>query len=624
MRLRVSDLDGIYNALFNATGGSADGHRPVVALIDEEATKCLSAPDGINFANKVVLAIGTRLAAERFMVDKINDSAFVAAIETNQTTQLLAKYQELFPAERAALDALQRVALMTPENIHLNSFMYEPILDMSDNYLRTLYKEVTSLQAGKLREPMIADLKPYAEYEATAHGWLGEVPGHWSVLPNRALFFEVKDRDHPDEVMLSVTITRGIVEQKTLLEGGVKKDSSNLDKSAYKLVRPHDIAYNKMRAWQGAIGVSALRGIISPAYVVVRLRNSDDIPRYFHHLYRTPQFAKEAERWSYGITSDMWSLRPEHFKMIYTPVPPPVEQAAIARFLDGTNGRIERAVRAKRKVIALLNEQKQAIAHCAVTRGLDPSVSLKPSGVPWLGDIPQHWEVRRLKFVASRIVDCLHETPRYSNSGSYPAIRTADIAPGVVRLGRAKRISTADYVRWTARLEPSEGDILYSREGERFGIAACVPPGVKLCISQRMMVFRIGDSDCAEFVMMLLNSRSTYSQALQDVMGATAPHVNISTIKNYSLALPKKQEQKAIVRYIRSKSAPIDIAISRLEREVELLREYRTRLVADVVTGKIDVREAAARLPHEASLEITEDGVELIDESEDAEEEGAE
>src|SRR5207245_4844250 len=107
-------------------------------------------------------------------------------------------------------------------------------------------------------------------------------------------------------------------------------------------------------------------------------------------------FAKEAERWSYGITSDMWSLRPEHFKMIYTPQPPPEEQEAIVRFLGYTNRHIDRAIRAKRKVIALLNEQKQAIIHRAVTRGLDPSVSLKPSGIPWLGDIPQHWEVRRL------------------------------------------------------------------------------------------------------------------------------------------------------------------------------------------------------------------------------------
>lgn len=151
--ITVSDLDGIYNGLFSATGSSPDGQKLVIELIADEAEKCLAAPDGINFANKVVLAIATRLVAEKFMVDKINDAAFVAGIVSKQTVRLLKKYQQLHPAERRALDVLQRVALMTPENIHLNSFMYEPILDMSDTHLRTLYNEVKSLQTGNGDQP---------------------------------------------------------------------------------------------------------------------------------------------------------------------------------------------------------------------------------------------------------------------------------------------------------------------------------------------------------------------------------------------------------------------------------------------------------------------------------------
>ena len=160
---------------------------------------------------------------------------------------------------------------------------------------------------------MIAELRPYPDMKDSGVPWLGEVPAHWEVLPNRATFSDVKDREHPQEQMLSVTIGGGVVRQKELLEDGSKKDSSRLDKTAYKLVERGDIAYNKMRAWQGAIGVSAHRGIVSPAYVVQRPRNGAH-SRYLHHLLRTPAFAEEAERWSYGITSDMWSLRPEHFK----------------------------------------------------------------------------------------------------------------------------------------------------------------------------------------------------------------------------------------------------------------------------------------------------------------------
>lgn len=148
--ITVSDLDGIYNGLFNANGESPDGAKQVINLIADVATECLTAPDGINFANKVVLAIATRLVAEQFMVDKINDAEFVAGIRSNQTPQLLKKFQIVYPTEVVAIDVLQRVALMTPENIHLNSFMYEPILDMSDNHLRLLYTETKALQTTVL------------------------------------------------------------------------------------------------------------------------------------------------------------------------------------------------------------------------------------------------------------------------------------------------------------------------------------------------------------------------------------------------------------------------------------------------------------------------------------------
>jgi len=243
---------------------------------------------------------------------------------------------------------------------------------------------------------MIAGLKPYPKMKGSGVPWLGEVPEHWEVLPNRAVFTEVKESVHPEEQMLSVTITKGVIPQQALLADSSKKDSSNQDKSAYKLVQSGDIAYNKMRAWQGAIGVSDYRGIISPAYVVQRPREGA-YPRYLHYLLRTPAFAKEAERWSYGITSDMWSLRPEHFKMIYGCLPSLPEQTAIVRYLDYVDRRVRRLVRAKQKLIWLLTEQKQAIIHRAVTRGLDPNVRLKPSGVEWLGDVPEHWEVLAIR-----------------------------------------------------------------------------------------------------------------------------------------------------------------------------------------------------------------------------------
>ena len=473
---------------------------------------------------------------------------------------------------------------------------------------------------------MIDDLKPYPEYKPSSQAWLGDVPQHWSVVPNRALFSEVKDRNHPDEEMLSVTITRGIVRQKALLEGSSKKDSSNLDKSAYKLLQPRDIAYNKMRAWQGAIGASALRGIISPAYVVMRLRNDDDLPIYFHHLYRTPQFAKEAERWSYGITSDMWSLRPEHFKMIYTPEPPSAEQAAIVRFLDWVNRRLERAIRSKRKVIALLTEQKQAIIHRAVTRGFDPSVPLKPSGIPWLGDIPKHWGVSRMRRIVQpgrRLTYGVLKPGEYDTGGRL-MVRAQDFSFGWTSPEKMFRVSKSveePYIR--CRLAP--GDLLYTLVGAGTGNVGVAPDWLDGAnISRANARVAIDPSKAVpEFAALVLRSPVGKEQVAFYSKGSAQPVLNLEYVGAFAFPIPPRTEQVEIVERVRSDTNGQDLVIARTEREIELLREYRTRLVADVVTGKFDVREAAARLPEEDESNTADESVELGDEIEPADEETA-
>lgn len=141
----IADLDDIYIRLFETQGASTDATRPVMDVIRDEAAKCLNAPEGINFENKVILAIATRLAAEQYMIKKINDDAWVGKISADQTAKLVKKFKSLFATHAKAISVLQRVVLMTPENIHLNSFMYEPILDMSDNHLRQLYEDVIAL-----------------------------------------------------------------------------------------------------------------------------------------------------------------------------------------------------------------------------------------------------------------------------------------------------------------------------------------------------------------------------------------------------------------------------------------------------------------------------------------------
>jgi len=232
------------------------------------------------------------------------------------------------------------------------------------------YKQALIYQAvtGKID---VRTGNPYPAYKDYGVEWLGKVPMHWEVLPGRAMFREINDRGHPDEQMLSVTITRGVLCQADLLVDGSRKDSSNEDKSNYKLVQPGDLVYNKMRAWQGAVGVSAYRGIVSPAYIVQRLRSAENLPRYMHFLLRTPLFTAEAERWSYGIASDQWSLRAKEFKCIYFSLPPLHEQTAIVRFLDAQTAKIDAAIAATRSEIELLREYRERLIADVVTGKVD-------------------------------------------------------------------------------------------------------------------------------------------------------------------------------------------------------------------------------------------------------------
>lgn len=465
---------------------------------------------------------------------------------------------------------------------------------------------------------MIEGLQPYQEYKDSGLDWLGRIPEHWDIRRTKLLLREVDSRSTSGkEQLLRVSQYTGVTQRKSA-DGSDAPNTRAASLVGYKRVSVNDLVINIMLAWNGSMGTSRFEGITSPAYCVYRFNKSAN-PWYYHQLFRLPLYKGRIKTASTGVVESRLRLYSDDLGRIEALLPPLEEQAAIVRFLDHSNRKIDGFIRAKRKLISLLGEQKQAIIHHAVTRGLNPDVPLKPSGIPWLGDIPRHWKRTRLKFEASHIIDCLHATPTYLDDGEFPAIRTADIEPGKVRLEQARKISVSEFKRWTARLEPEKGDILYSREGERFGIAATVPPDTSLCISQRMMIFRIRKPQNSEYLMWQLNCQHVYLQASLYVIGSTAPHVNVDQIKNFQLALPPVNEQNAIVEHIDAECEAINTAIARTEREIALMQEYRTRLTADVVTGKLDVRVAATKLPilpDDSTLDSSTDHLEEIENEE--------
>ena len=383
----------------------------------------------------------------------------------------------------------------------------------------------------------------------------------------------------------------------------------------YKICRPGDIAINTMWAFMGALGIARQEGVVSPAYGVYRPIQPVIIGReYLDKLLRTEAYKTEYIRRSTGINSSRLRLYPDQFLQIPFLCPPPDEQAAIARFLAWATSRLDRAIGAKRRIIALLQEQKQAIIHRAVTRGLDPSVPLKDSGIPWLGEIPEHWEVRRLGHAVH-----LQTGYPFASTGFVQVesgtrlLRGVNVTPlqirwdEVVRWHRHTGDGLDDYMLHV-------GDVVLGMDRPIIGAgvraAAIREEDTPSLLLQRVARLRPTEILDSEFMLLLLRGRLFREYMAPIFTGISVPHLSPQQIKGFRVALPSHLEQRSIVAELKEQTREQSNAISRLEREITLLREYRTRLIADVVTGKLDVREAAAGLPEEIESDDVQDATE--------------
>jgi len=477
---------------------------------------------------------------------------------------------------------------------------------------------------------MIADLKPFAEYKESGLPWLGRVPGHWDVQKPRHIGSLLKGVGGTKEDALSAGVPCvRYGELYTTHTFFVRKPKAFIHPdrvSNYTPLHYGDVLFAASGETLEEIGKSAVNLIEGTAVCggdVIILRPIVPVHAPFlGYLMDCRPSANQKATMGRGTT--VKHIYPDELKNLLFPFPPVPEQAAIVRFLDWANGRLERAIRAKRKVIALLGEQKQAIIHRAVTRGLDPSVPLKPSGIPWLSDIPQHWEVRRLKTISPRIGVGLVVNPSSyfvddGHPNPVPMLLGNNIVPNGFRLSKVRHIG-ADASRRLSASRLAAGDVVVVRVGAP-GVAAVVPESLDGCNCASVMIVRKHSSFLPQWLAHAFNSPLVASQIDAVKYGAAQKQFNIGHAVDFLFPVPPMDEQRAIVESIGAKCAPVDTAISRLEREIDLLREYRTRLVADVVTGKLDVREAAARLPDEAPPDTIEDDADLGDETEAADEE---
>ena len=439
---------------------------------------------------------------------------------------------------------------------------------------------------------MIADLKPYPAMKDSGGSWLGDVPEHWTT---------VRLKSSMNNIVEQTTERRGsdlyvALEHVESWTGRLRHAGLDVSfDSQVKYFRSGDILFGKLRPYLAKVTRPTSDGVCVGEFLVLRPRHSNATAPYMEQLLRSKPIIDAVNSSTFGAKMPRaeWQFM-GGIAIVHPSLP---EQAAIVRFLDHADRRIRRYIRAKHKLITLLEEQKQAIIHQTVTRGLDPNVRLKSSGVEWLGDVPEHWETVPLKRIAwfkSGAGFPVAEQGRQDSE--IPFIKVSDMTrPGnevwIELTGSS--VSSATATRLGAFVFPA-GSIIFPKVG-----GALLTNKRRLlrrpsCIDNNVMGCVVSEADL-DYAFILLQQLDLGRLAKP----GPVPAIGEGEVRAIKVVLPPTQEQVDLVTLIHRETANFDSVILTTKREISLLREYRTRLIADVVTGKLDVRETAAGLPDE-------------------------
>ena len=433
---------------------------------------------------------------------------------------------------------------------------------------------------------MIINLKPYLAYKDSGVEWLGEVPAHWEVRRLKSAVAHINQQTNvkrPNDLYIALEHVESWTGRLRAPSGDIQFDSQ------VKRFRAGDVLFGKLRPYLAKVARPTGDGVCVGEFFVLRSGPAVKA-EYLELALRSPAVIEYVNSSTFGARMPRaeWAF----VGSMLFPIPPLPEQTAIVRFLDWAEGRIRRVIQARQRRIKLLEEYKQALIHRAVTGQIDvrtgqPYPAYKDSGVEWLGQVPEHWEVAGLRYVTScldgRRVP-LNAVERGSMPGPYPY------------WGANKII---DYINDYLFDEPL---VLLGEDGAPFfetnkEVAFFVEG--KIWVNNHAHVIRCKGRVQPRYLVYVLN----LTDYTRFVDGSTRDKLTQQAMGSIPVILPRLEEQTAIVEYLNAQTAKIDAAIAAARREIERLREYRTRLIADVVTGKVDVREVAARLPEEPSEE---------------------
>jgi len=441
----------------------------------------------------------------------------------------------------------------------------------------------------------LAAIPKYEVYKESGVDWLGTIPSDWDTRRIKFVFSETNERSKDgSEELLSVSQYTGVTKKSDkLAENDLLTNAETLE--GYKKVAQGELVSNIMLAWNGSLGFSSFDGIVSPAYSVYRLLG-DNNQRYFHYLLRTDAYKAEYKRRSSGVIESRLRLYTNDFFDTRSLLPPVEEQVAIAYFLDQKTTQIDEAISIKEKQIALLKERKQIIIQKAVTQGLNPDVPMKDSGVDWVGQIPEYWEVKKLKFISTYFKGFAFKSDDFSDTG-VPIVKAGNIKEHSVsniqtfiandnqrREFEKFRLSTGDVVVSTVGSKP---EITNSAVGQLCSIdseynesylnqnTVCIRPHRKL------------DNRFLKYVFASKYVRNEFDRKALWI--ANQAYLEVDEILDILISIPELGEQSSISDYLDSQAVKFSKAIDSQLQQIEKLKEYKTTLINSAVTGKIKV-----------------------------------
>jgi len=423
-------------------------------------------------------------------------------------------------------------------------------------------------------------MKPYEKYKDTKIAWVERVPEHWEIAKFKTVLSECKQKnENEDAVLLSVSQYTGVSIKDLEKKIGMFAAESLI---GYNIVNKNNLVMNIMLAWNGAMGVSQFEGVVSPSYAVFKLFNNID-PQYLHYLIRTQQMAQYFEAYSTGLIKSRLRLYPFVFKSLFTIIPPLPEQTQIAKYLDWKVSQINKVINNKKKQIELLQEYKATIINNTVTKGIDPDVEMKDSGVQWIGKVPKHWDVHPLRHLLR---------PISIKNQPYLTLLSVERERGVIVRDIDDKKANHNFIPddLTGYKVVQKNQFVINKmkawQGS-YGLS-----NFKGLVSPAYFVFNLN-----------LNDKVFFSKAIRskiyvpffirasDGIRVGQWDLNIDRMKDIPFFIPPINESQRIIYYIDQKCGLIDKAIDKLKKEITLLNEYKPCLVSDVVTGQIDVRD---------------------------------